>query len=92
MKATVAGLVTPHLLRIVDLANQAEKGINVTWHVRDAVARTMDELGHQFNASSLTDAYLQGLEAAAGQAATTRVAYIGVLQAAAVAARSLRRD
>jgi hypothetical protein len=92
MKATVAGLVTPHLLRVVDLANQAEKGVNVTWHVRDAVARTMDELGHQYNAASLTDAYLLGLEATAGQAATTRVAYIGVLQAAAAAARTLRRD
>ena len=92
MNATVVDLVTPHLLRIIDLANEAEKGVNVTWHVRDAVAKTMDQLGHQYNASALTDAYLGGLESAAGQAAATRVAYIGVLQAAAVAARSLRRD
>lgn len=41
MKTTVVGLVTPHLLRIVDLANDAEKGANVDWHVRDAVAKTM---------------------------------------------------
>ena len=27
MRATVVGLVTPHLLRIVDLANEAEKGV-----------------------------------------------------------------
>ena len=37
MKATVVGLVTPHLLRIVDLGNEAEKGVNVDWHVRDVV-------------------------------------------------------
>lgn len=92
MKATVAGLVTPHLLRVVDLANEAEKGVNVDWHVRDAVARTMDELGHQYNASALAASYIQGLEAAAGNAAKTRVAYVGVLQAAAAAARTLRRD
>jgi len=92
MKATVAGLVTPHLLRIVDLANDAEKGVKVDWHVRDAVARTMNELGDQYNASALVTAYVEGLEAAAGQAAGNRVAYIGVLQAAAAAARKLRRD
>jgi len=92
MKATVAGLVTPHLLRIVDLANDAEKGVKVDWHVRDAVARTMNELGDQYNASALVTAYVEGLEAAAGQAARNRVAYIGVLQAAAAAARKLRRD
>lgn len=92
MKATVVGLVTPHLLRVVDLANQAEKGVNVDWHVRDSVARTMDELGQQYNAGALVGAYVEGLEAAAAQAATTRVAYIGVLQAAAAAARKLRRD
>jgi len=92
MKATVVGLVTPHLLRIVDLANEAQKGVNVDWHVRDAVARTMDELGHQYNASALVTAYVEGLEAAAGQAAGARAAYIGVLQAAAAAARRLRRD
>jgi len=92
MKATVAGLVTPHLLRIVDLANDAEKGVKVDWHVRDAVARTMNELGDQYNASALVTAYVDGLEAAAGQAARNRVAYIGVLQAAAAAARKLRRD
>lgn len=92
MKATVAGLVTPHLLRVVDLANEAEKGVNVDWHVRDAVARTMDELGHQYNASALAASYIQGLEAAAGNAAKARAAYVGVLQAAAAAARALRRD
>ena len=92
MKATVVGLVTPHLLRVVDLANEAETGVNVNWHVRDAVARTMEELAPQYNASVLATAYIDGLEAAAGQAASSRVAYIGVLQSAAAAARSLRRD
>jgi hypothetical protein len=92
MRATVVGLVTPHLLRIVDLGNEAEKGVNVEWHVRDAVARTMRELGEQFNAPSLVTAYVEGLETVAGQAATTRAVYIGVLRAAAAAAQRLRRD
>jgi hypothetical protein len=92
MNATVVGLVTPHLLRIVDLANEAQKGVNVEWHLRDAVARTMRELGEQYNAAALVASYIEGLEAAAGLAVPTRVAYIGVLQAAAVAACRLRRD
>ena len=92
MRATVVGLVTPHLLRIVELAIEAEKGVNVDWHVRDAVAKTMRELGDQYNAPALVVAYVDGLETAAGQAAKGRVAYVGVLQAAAAAARNLRRD
>jgi hypothetical protein len=52
----------------------------------------MAELGDQYNASALVAAYVEGLENAAGQAARTRAAYIGVLQAAAAAARHLRRD
>jgi hypothetical protein len=92
MRATVVGLVTPHLLCIVDLAVQAEKGVNVDWHLRDAVAKTMRELGDQYNAPALVAAYVDGLESAAGQAAGTRVAYVGVLQAAAAAARNLMRD
>ena len=91
MNATVVGLVTPHLLRVVDLANEAEKGVNVTWHVRDAVARTMRELGQQYNATALVAAYVDGLDATAGRAASTRVAYIAVLQAAAAAARHIGR-
>ena len=91
-KATVVGLVTPHLLRVVALATEAEKGVNVDWHARDAVAKTMRELGDQYNASSLVGAYVEGLEDAASQAPKTRVAYIRVLQAAAEAARLLRRD
>ena len=90
--ATVVGLVTPHLLRVVDFANEAEKGVNVDWHVRDAVAKTMGELGDQYNAAALVGAYVEGLENVAGQAPKTRVAYIRVLQAAADAARRLRRD
>jgi len=92
MRATVVGLVTPHLLRIVELANQAEKAVNVDWHVRDSVATTMRELGDQYNAPALVTAYIDGLESAAGLATRNRVAYIGVLQAAAAAARNLRRD
>lgn len=92
MRATVAGLVTPHLLRIVDLANEAQKGVNVDWHVRDSVAKTMRELGDLYNAPALVTSYIEGLEAAAGQAARARTAYIGVLQAAADAARKLRLE
>ena len=92
MRATVVGLVTPHLLRIVELAVEAEKAVNVDWHVRDEVARTMRELGDQYNAPALVASYIEGLETAAGQAPRTRAAYVGVLQAAAAAARNLRRD
>ena len=92
MNATVVGLVTPHLLRVVDLANEAEKGVNVEWHLRDAVARTMGGLRDQYNAAALVAAYVEGLETAAGQAGSKRVAYIRVLQDAAAAARNLRPD
>jgi hypothetical protein len=64
----------------------------VDWHVRDAVAKTMRELGEQYNAPALVAAYVDGLETVAGQVVRTRVAYVGVLQAAAAAARNLRRD
>lgn len=92
MRATVVGLVTPHLLRVVDLANEAEKGVNVDWHVRSAVAGSMDELGDQYNASDLVAAYVEGLENAAAQAPKVRMAYVRVLRAAAEAARRLGRD
>lgn len=89
---TVVGLVTPHLLRIADLASQAEQGIKVDWHVRDAVGKSMDELGDLFNASVTVATYIEGLENAAAQAPNHREAYIRTLQDAAEAARRLRRD
>jgi hypothetical protein len=92
MKKTVAGLVTPHLLRIVELADSAQKGAKVEWHVRDAVARTMGELGGQANASELVAAYLEGLDNAAVQVPDHRMEFARVLKAAADAARRLRRD
>jgi hypothetical protein len=52
----------------------------------------MRELGEQYNASALIAAYVEELETVARQAAPTRAAYTGVLQAAAAAARTLRRD
>lgn len=91
-KATVVGLVTPHLLRVVDLANEAEKGVNVDWHVREAVTRSMGELGDLYNAPVAVSSYIDGLERAAGQAPANRQAYVRVLQAAAEAAHRLRRD
>lgn len=91
MKATVVGLVTPHLLRIIDLAKMAESGANVDWHLRDAVAKTVDELGQQYNANDLLGAYVQGLESAANDAGRVRKGYVDALQAAAaMAARELR--
>jgi len=92
MRATVVSLVTPHLLRVVDLANEVEKGVNVDWHVRNAVAKTMGELGEQFNAPVLVASYVEGLENVAAQAPKARVEYVRVLQAAADEARRLRRD
>ena len=92
MKTTVAGLVTPHLLRIVDIANSAQNGAKVDWHLRDSVANTMRNLGDQANAAELVAAFVAGLENAASQAPKTRPEYAGALQAAADAARRLRRD
>lgn len=92
MRTTVVGHVTPHLLRVVELANEAEKGVNVDWHVREAVASSMRELADQYNAPVLMEAYVDGLESAAGNAPKSRVVYVRVLQAAADAARRLRRD
>ncbi|MFC7300358.1 hypothetical protein [Cognatiluteimonas weifangensis] len=89
MKATVAGLITPHVLRVADLAKQAEAGANVDWHVKDAVAATIRELGLQYNARDLLAAYVQWLETTAREAAPAREAYARVLQAAATAARGL---
>lgn len=92
MTATVAGLVTPHLLKVVDLARQAETGANVDWHVRDAVAKTLGELVHQYNAKDLLTAYVQGLANAAEEAAHGRKMYARVLRAAAEqAVRELER-
>ena len=71
-RATVVGLVTPHLLRVVDLANEAEKGVNVDWHVREAVAKTVGDLGDQYDAPALVGSYVEGLENAASQAPKTR--------------------
>lgn len=92
MRTTVVGLVTPHLLRVIDLANEAQKGKNVDWHLRDTVTRTMGELADQHNAQALVASYIEGLESAAQQAPRARVDYIRILQAAAAAARNLRRD
>jgi hypothetical protein len=92
MNQTVVGLVTPHLLRVVNLANEAEKGINVDWHLRGAVDTTMRELREQWNAPALVASYIEGLEAAASQAPANRTAYARALQAAVSAARSPCRD
>lgn len=92
MTATVAGLVTPHLLRVVELANEAEKGMNVDWHLRGMVSTTMAELRDQWNAPALVASYVEGLEAAARNAPRNRTAYVRVLEAAAAAARGPGRD
>ena len=91
-RATVVGIVTPHVLRIVDLASEAEKGVNVDWHVREAVAGSMRALGELYNASVAVASYIDGLVKAAGQPTGKREAYVRVLQSAAEAARRLRRD
>lgn len=90
MKTTIADLVTPHLFRVVDIASQAESGANVDWHVRDAVARTIGELAHQYNARELCAAYIQGLEGAADEATRARRLHARVLQAAVQTARGLQ--
>lgn len=92
MSATVIDLVTPHLLRVVDLADKAERGMSVDWHVGHVVATTMAELGAQYNASVLVATYIEGLENTARQAPRLRATYIRVLQRAAELARGLWRN
>lgn len=91
MNSTAIDLVTPHLLRVVDLAHQAENGVNVDWHVRGALDATLRELGDQYNAPTLVAAYVDGLEAAASRAPKARPAYARVLQEAASMARARAR-
>jgi hypothetical protein len=90
MNVTVVGLVTPHVLRVVDLANEAEKGVNVDWYLRGAVTKTLSDLGQLYNGPELIAAYIQGLENAAVQAPKNRPGYARVLQDAAAAARNPR--
>lgn len=92
MRATVVDLVTPHLLRVVDLASQAQRGANVEWHLRDAVSASVHQLGDQVNASALMGAYIDGLESAANQAPKGHAVYVQTMQAALAAARRLWRD
>ncbi|MGV8943309.1 hypothetical protein [Thermomonas sp.] len=87
MKATIVGLVTPHFLRVIDLAKQAEKGVNVDWHLRDEVAKTIEDLGHQYNAQDLFAAYLAGLENAANEAGRVSKAYASALLVAVAIAK-----
>jgi hypothetical protein len=90
VKSTVVGLVTPHILRVIDLANMAEAGTNVDWHLSDAVATTLEELRHQYNAADLLSAYVDGLETAARDAPRSRLFYAGALKSAA--AQAARRQ
>lgn len=91
MATTVVGLVTPHLLRVVDLANEAQKGANVEWHLRGIVSTTLAELRDQWNGPALEAAYIEGLENAAASAMPSREVFIRVLKAAAAAARGSGR-
>ena len=86
MKATVANLVTPHLLKVVDLAKEAEIGGNIEWHLRETVSRTIEALGHQYNARDLLTTYIEGLESAARAKGRVYSAYARALQAAAAQA------
>jgi hypothetical protein len=90
MNATVVGLVTPHVLRIVDLAAQAENGVNVDWYLRGAVTKTLHDLDQHFNGTELKAAYIEGLESAAVQADPKRADYLRALRAALEAARHPR--
>ena len=83
MKATIVDLVTPHVLRVIDLAEQAEKAVNVGWHLRNTGAKSIDDPGHRYNARDLLSAYQHGLETSAQQAGRGRHFYGNALKAAA---------
>ncbi|KIQ96987.1 hypothetical protein [Lysobacter sp. A03] len=92
MKTTVVGLITPHFLRVIDLASQAEKGVQVDWHLRNEVAATVSSLAEQYNARELLTAYVHGLQAAAKDAGTHRKRYADMLgTAASLAAQEIER-
>lgn len=91
-RATVVGLVTPHLLKIIDLAEKAESGVFVEPLVGNAVNATIRELADQYNVKDLLLGYVEGLESVAEDAGPSRKAFAGVLKsAAAIAARDLAR-
>jgi hypothetical protein len=92
VKVTVVGLVTPHVLRVVDLAKEAETGVNVDWHLRDAVTKTVEDLGQQYNAPELLSAYVHGLETAAQDVGKGRFAYASALKSAAAQAARHAKD
>lgn len=86
MKKTVVGLITPHVLAVIDVATKEQTGANVDWHLKDAVTKTVDEFGHQYNARDLLTAYIHGLETAAQEAGKGRMAYVNALREAVAAA------
>ena len=86
MRTTVVGQVTPHLLRVVEIAKQAETGANVDWHLREAVGATVEDLAHQYNAPDLLAAYVHGLETAAQGAGRSRLLYGTALKSAVAVA------
>ena len=91
-RKTVVWLVTPHVLKLVDLAEQGDKGLNVERHVQAAVAGTVDALGEQFNFPDLLRGYMDGLQSAADNAPRHRKAYVEVLESALrLAQRELAR-
>ena len=68
---------------------QAEKAVNIDWHLRNTVAKSIDDLGHQYNARDLLSAYQHGLETAAQQAGRGRHFYGNALKAAAAMVRPI---
>lgn len=92
VRTTIVGLITPHFLRIIDLATQAEKGVAVDWHVRNEVSNTVASLADQYNARELLSAYVNGLKTAAEDAGPGRKSYAALLEnAASLAAREIDR-
>lgn len=92
MRSTVVGLVTPHVLNIIDLAKKAESGVNVDWYLRDAVAKSVDDLSHQYNSRELLSAYIHGLGAAADESGRFRKPYVDALKTAALMAEQRLKD
>lgn len=90
MNRTAIDLVTPHLLRVVSLARQAESGVNVSWHVRDAVTKSLGDMRGQYNEAALVSSYVEGLAAEAERAPVSRDAYAEALRLAVATAKGIR--
>lgn len=91
MNESLDALVTPRLLAITDLAQQAEAGADISLQLQAVVAEAVEDFRHVYNGRSLIIAFIHRLEAHGRAAKAERDAYaMVVLRAASMADRLAR--